>query len=236
MAEHKLYDVVLPYGISSAEGMSDYAFHLYGQLLDDTDNDESWAKQCSGCRSLFRLDCTHVNATSCATLPRAPKRQTAAPRPDGLESYDFYACGHVFLRGSFNELITDARKPRFCGEGRGDQRSADLCPQCWTQACWGNRGPVRGVRLEARAPLRLRRERLLRQRRRLKINKNGARESSAPPDPNDDTTIKRRLRKENELKLWRVRGLMKGKVGVFIDEEFHVRRAEHKYKVDGSLY
>lgn len=241
-----LYTAPLPH-----TGMSAYAHHLYRELVAPQNDsrrksegsiapsdaeDESRPKRCAICRSLRRLNCTHVSAKRCARLTPASKRSAPA-KPggtdeDSLESYDFYSCGDVFVRGTCDELITDANRPRFRGAERGDRRCAELCPMCWSEACWGERGLRRGLRLTVRPPLRLRRQRLLRLGR-PKPDDKGTR---ALPNPNEDTTIKRRVRNGQALKKWRIRGLMKGKVPVDLDEDLHVRRADKKYKRDYDLY
>lgn len=252
MAEHESYDQFLFYRVALPHtGMSTYAHRLHRQLVAQNDSgskpegagtpsgandDQSRPKLCSVCRSLRRLNCTHVSAKRCARLRPAPKRHHPAPsKPDdgdSLESYDFYACGDIFVRGTYDELITDASRPRFRGEDRGDRRCAELCPMCWSEACWSERGPERSLRLTVRAPLRLRRERLLRLGQ-LEANEEG---TTVPPNPNEDTSIRRRVRKEQELKKWCVRGLMKGKVKVTLDEELHIWHAARKYKRDYDLY
>ncbi|KAK7931997.1 hypothetical protein PG985_002709 [Apiospora marii] len=232
-------------------GMSTYARHIHRELgAPKTDSrsksegtpspsdaeDESRPKLCAVCRTMRRLNCTHVSAKRCARLKPASKRSAPAKHEDSeddrLESYDFYACGDVFARGTYNELITDASRPRFRGTERGDRRCAELCPMCWTEACWGERGLQRGLRLTVRPPLRLRRQRSLRLGQ-LKADEKGPR---ALPNPNEDTTIKRRVRSGQALKKWRVRGLMKGKVQVDLDEDLNVRRIDKKYKRDYDLY
>lgn len=241
MLEHNSYTVVLPYGAHPAAGMSNYAYNLQRQLVKATnDATEPRPQLCSICVDLRRINCTHVSAERCASLRRTSKRRRASldhkddEEDSALESYDFYSCGDVFLRGTYDELITDANKPRFRGEERGDRRSTDLCPLCWTEACWGDRGAVRGVRLTVRAPLRLRRARLLRQGKLAKKGKKNG-EDEAPPANEEDTSIKRRMRGESALKKWRVRGLMRGKVEVAVDRELRIRRVDKLYKRDDDI-
>ncbi|KAK8044210.1 hypothetical protein PG993_004234 [Apiospora rasikravindrae] len=164
MSGHDSLPGFLPYGALPDWGMSDYAYRLHGQLLLAQNDSSSHApksqgakahtpkddetprpKPCSVCRSLRRLNCTHVSAKRAASLRPASKRKPAPPPKPGneegaLECYDFYACGDVYLRGTYDELITDANRPLFRGEKRGDRRCADLCPLCWTEACWGSGG------------------------------------------------------------------------------------------------
>ncbi|KAK8053354.1 hypothetical protein PG996_012655 [Apiospora saccharicola] len=247
MSGQESYDEFMAYRAALPHtGMSAYARHLHRQLVGKPEgagtpseaSDESRPKLCAVCRSLRRLNCTHVSAKRCARLSPASKRQGRLPSKaedgdeDQLECYDFYSCGDVFVRGTYDELITDSNRPRFRGKARGDRRCADLCPLCWSEACWGDRGRQRDIRLTVRAPLRLRRQRLVRLGK-LKKNEDGA---AAPPDPNEDTSIRRRVRSQQELKKWRVRGLMKGKVQVVLDEELHVRRADKRYKGGYDLY
>ncbi|KAK8069959.1 hypothetical protein PG994_006575 [Apiospora phragmitis] len=188
-----------------------------------------------------------MSAKRCARLrPASKRRQPVPPKSEEdaegdsssstLECYDFYACGDVFARGTYDELVTDASRPRFRGADRGDRRCADLCPLCWTEACWGERGLVRGVRMTVRAPLlRLRRQRLIRQGR---ASGDGASEEglATPPKQTEDNTLKRRVRKEQELKKWRPRGLMKGHVQIVLDDEFRIQRADRRYRRDEDLY
>ncbi|KAK7943518.1 uncharacterized protein PG986_012631 [Apiospora aurea] len=245
MSGHEYLPGFLPYGALPDWGMSDYAFKLHRQLLlaqtssrkskgaksnaSGADDGQPRPALCAVCRSLRRLNCTHVSAKRCANLRPASKRKPAAPSKDehdeSLECYDFYACGDIFARGTYDELITDANRPLFRAD-RGDRRCADLCPLCWTEACWGERGAQRCVRLTVRAPLRLRRQRLIRQG---KLTEDGsATEGTAAPDPKADTTIVRRVRAGQELKKWRVRGLMKGKVQVVMDEEYRIQRRDRR--------
>ncbi|KAK8085677.1 hypothetical protein PG997_006948 [Apiospora hydei] len=228
MSGHESLPGFLPYGALPDWGMSDYAFKLHRQLLLAQNHNSSSRKSkgakpnapgaddsqprpalCAVCRSLRRLNCTHNEKDS----------------DESLECYDFYACGDVFARSTYDELITDANRPRFRAD-RGDRRCADLCPLCWTEACWGERGAQRCVRLTVRAPLRLRRQRLIRQG---KLKEDGsAQEGTTALDPKEDTTIVRRVRADQELKKWRVRGLMKGKVQVVMDEEYRIQRRDRR--------
>ncbi|KAK8044209.1 hypothetical protein PG993_004233 [Apiospora rasikravindrae] len=77
-----------------------------------------------------------------------------------------------------------------------------------------------------RAPLRLRRQRLIRQGKLKEDGSEKEGDATAVPDPKEDTTPVRRVRNDQELKKWRVRGLMKGKVQVVMDEEYHIQRRD----------